>query len=218
MRECAQLINEVARECRAPLTVLSGYLETMLGQDSEWASALRTMQLQSQRIERVLDDLAYLLALETTANPEGKTVNVAAIIHALYDELRVYYPNKRYEFYCDCACDILGSADELYIAFSNLLNNASEFSPADATVRTACLSENGRLQMDIVNSDAFVAEDHLAKLMQRFYRVDPNSEGSGLGLPIAHQVIIRHHGTLSLKNAKDGCFTARCEFNLASQL
>ena len=97
--------------------------------------------------------------------------------------------------------EIMGETRELQSALSNLVSNAVRYTPAGGFVRVrAELGSEGVLTIEVQDSGAGIAAEHLPRLTERFYRVDRSrsreSGGTGLGLAIVKHVMQRHGGSL----------------------
>jgi two-component system phosphate regulon sensor histidine kinase PhoR len=102
---------------------------------------------------------------------------------------------------------VLGDADQLTQIFQNLIDNAIKYGRAGTTVRitgksVARLPETGGpgVAIKVLNEGEGIAREHLPRLTDRFYRVDParsrQKGGTGLGLAIVKHIVNRHRGRL----------------------
>jgi two-component system phosphate regulon sensor histidine kinase PhoR len=103
---------------------------------------------------------------------------------------------------------VSGDRDELYEVFENLLENAIKYGADGDTIEVTLTPETRRSGFDalvsVVDHGAGVAEEHVPRLTERFYRVDADTsrkkKGTGLGLAIVKHIVTRHHGLLSIKS------------------
>jgi two-component system, OmpR family, phosphate regulon sensor histidine kinase PhoR len=98
---------------------------------------------------------------------------------------------------------LFGELRELQSALSNLVSNAVRYTPAGGQIRiNADQGIDGSLVIEVRDSGAGIAPEHLPRLTERFYRVDRSrsreSGGTGLGLAIVKHVMQRHGGSLSI--------------------
>jgi histidine kinase len=95
--------------------------------------------------------------------------------------------------------------DKLYEVLANLLENAIKFTPTDGHVHIgAQVLDDRHIRMDVSDTGCGISEEHLPKIFDKFYRVQPGSEpvsGSGLGLAIAKGLIELHGGTIGVESA-----------------
>ncbi|WP_117092205.1 ATP-binding protein, partial [Klebsiella pneumoniae] len=101
-------------------------------------------------------------------------------------------------------CRVTGDPLMLRRAISNLLSNAIRYTPAGQAV-TIQLSESAEtIRLVVENPGTPIAVEHLPRLFDRFYRVDPSrqrkGEGSGIGLAIVKSIVSAHHGSVAVQS------------------
>jgi len=215
-------VANASHELRSPITVLSGYLETLseapeLG--SEWALPLREMQAQCRRMTNLINDLLELSRLETdeTEASEATEVEVARLLDRIVQYAAVEYAQQHHiETRIDPDLVLLGVENELHSAFSNLLINALRYTdPGGRIVVRWGLDETRAAYFEVEDEGIGIEEKHLPFITQRFYRVDSSHSrkigGTGLGLAIVKHVLQRHGAKLEVRSepGKGSIFTCR---------
>lgn len=202
-------VGNVSHELRTPITVINGYLETLLdNKDSvapRWVKPLEQMHQQSQRMENIVRDLLTLSRLETKALPKQQdNVDVSSLLREIRIEAEQVFATKQHTILveCDGSYHLQGSMSELYSAISNLLFNAAKYTPEHGEIRvTATLVSTG-LDIEVADNGVGIEEQHLPRLTERFYRVDESRStdtgGTGLGLAIVKHVLARHSAKLEI--------------------
>lgn len=221
MHEAEQMrsdfVANVSHELRSPLTALSGFIETvgMLEDDeSEHRNRfLGLMDMEAQRMIRLIADLLSLSKVESRQRqrPEG-SANIVAIIERVKNTLvdLAVREDKTFELNgADEIADIPGSEDELTQVFQNLIENAVKYGRRESVVRIN-ISKRDRvlgvvgeaLVIEVQDEGDGIAQHHIPRLTERFYRVDThrsrNKGGTGLGLAIVKHIINRHRGKFSI--------------------
>ncbi len=216
MSENGRLIQELSRELRAPLTVITGYLEALYDNHEEWQVPFDRMLKQSSRIDRLLNDLVYLTRLEEAENEAAQvaTVDIAAVIQMVTDEQRLYHPNKTFSYQSSTPSLIHGNGDQLYTAFTKLLENAGENTAPDGCIEVLWREVNGTCVLNVKDNGVGIEPQHLPRLTERFYRIDLNSDGVGLGLSIVKSVLERHGASLEISSAPGKGTDIECVFEL----
>lgn len=216
-RTRTDFMANVSHELRTPLTVISGYLETMLDTDSDWQPALQQMQGQARRMEDLLKDLMQLNKLESV--PEKKqhdVIELGSIIRTIFDEISVHKAQQKLELKLKTDAQLLGSHQELYGAFANLIHNASKYTPEDGTIIVAWQLEASGASLSVADTGIGIEAQHLGRLTERFYRADPsrhaNTGGTGLGLAIVKHVLLRHQAGLSIESTPNVGSRFICHF------
>jgi two-component system phosphate regulon sensor histidine kinase PhoR len=202
-------IANASHELRTPLTVIVGFLEiaiNALDLDAETRrSHLELMTEQGHRMQRLIEDMLTLSRLESLDYPiRPEPVDVAALIDTVLQEARALSSGKHDITATVAGPDIRGSADELRSAFGNLASNAVRYTPAGGSIHLCWQDGPDGPQFVVSDNGIGIDQQHLARLTERFYRVDKSrsreTQGTGLGLAIVKHVLLRHGGTLSIKS------------------
>ena len=211
----------VSHEMRTPLTVLSGFLETLGTLDpspAERDRMIELMQQQSHRMESLVADLLALAQLEGSPQPPlDEWVPMALIAAAVQPQaLGLSGEQHGFEFDWGEAVSVAGSEAELVSAVGNLVNNAVRYTPPGGKVSVrVCSQADGTLHITVADTGPGIAAEHLPRLTERFYRVDRSRSrdtgGTGLGLSIVKHVAQRHGGELMIASdlGKGSSFTIR---------
>jgi two-component system phosphate regulon sensor histidine kinase PhoR len=111
---------------------------------------------------------------------------------------------------------VLGDGDRLAQVFTNLIDNALKFTPAGGRVTIALGSVDGGVQVSVRDTGPGIEADQLERVFERFYQVDRSRRGGtgrgvGLGLAIAHQIVIAHAGKIWVEShpGQGSCFMVK---------
>lgn len=210
-------VANVSHELRTPLTVISGYLELLADTDkqqvSEEIQALQPifaqMNQQADRMTNLLDDLLMLSNLENQKEePESpnEPICVAEMMHDIYQDAKMLKRKDRYNVSCDIdeSLALKGNAKELHSAFNNLVTNALRYTPAGGEINIAWQKEDNTACFSVQDNGIGIAEAHINRITERFYRVDKgrsrNTGGTGLGLAIVKHVLYKHDAQLKIES------------------
>ena len=213
-------VGNVSHELRTPLTVISGYVDTLLSQSEKLPEALikplEQMAQQSQRMENLVRDLLWLSKIEATATKKRirEQVDLIALCHEVVDDLKGGYPSRVIEFRCKARqAKIEGDYRELFSALSNLVVNALKYSAEGKPVSLTLGETNRTLCLEVCDQGLGIAEEHIPRLTERFYRVDESRSfaggGTGLGLAIVKHVAASHEAQLKIESelGAGSCFS-----------
>jgi two-component system phosphate regulon sensor histidine kinase PhoR len=204
-------VANVSHELKTPVTVLSGFVETLGDASIEMSEAQRKRYLgmmaeQAQRMQRLIEDLLTLSALESSAAPEQEQpVEIKPLAEQLAEEARAL-SGGRHKVVVRPGGDfrITGSAKELHSAFSNLVSNAVRYTPEGGSVTLFWALEGERGVFGVEDTGIGVEPRHVPRLTERFYRVDQGRSretgGTGLGLAIVKHVLTRHQASLEVQS------------------
>ena len=229
----SDFVANVSHELRSPLTAVSGFIETLQdGALDDREAAMRflgIMQSEAERMQRLVDDLLSLSRVEAQEHqsPAGQgdierilAATVAALKpRAEKDEKNILISLDETQIAKGDAL-VRGAEDELRQVFENLIENALRYGHKNTDVelriskgRTAHGElRDDLLRVQVINHGGTIAPEHLARLTERFYRIDKGRSrqmgGTGLGLAIVKHIINRHSGRLRI-TSEDGetCFS-----------
>ena len=214
-------VANASHELRSPLTVISGYLET-LSQDETLDAALRSplqeMRRQALRMTAIVQDLLELSRLEAADSiAEGEPIDVGVLMAQLRSDLLVRLPTPmavRVEVNSNDR--LRGEPAQLQSAFANLLDNAAKYTPAGNTITMRWWHDEQGGYFSVTDTGIGIAPEHIPRLTERFYRVDAGrsraSGGSGLGLAIVKHVLQRHGASLQIESEEGRGSTFSCHF------
>jgi len=214
-----EFVADVSHELRTPLTVITGFLE-MLKEEADTEAARRHIELmagQAKRMERLVEDLLSLSALESSPPPSlDEAIDMAALMERLGAEARALSAGRHdIVIAAEPGLDLLGSDKEIASAFGNLMSNAIRYTPQGGSVRLAWRAVADGAEFEAQDSGIGIASEHLSRLTERFYRVDRGrsreSGGTGLGLAIVKHALARHGAALDISSrmGEGSRFTAR---------
>jgi two-component system, OmpR family, phosphate regulon sensor histidine kinase PhoR len=202
-------VANVSHELKTPLTVLSGFLETMRElplDESDRARYLEMMEQQSARMQNIVRDLLVLANLEGDGRPPSDAVlDMRAVLRHLEEDANSLSGGRhRITFDADEALTVAGSETELVSAFGNLVTNAIRYTPDGGTIDVSWKRVRERAIFSVRDSGLGIPPEHIPRLTERFYRVDRSRSrdtgGTGLGLAIVKHVLQRHHADLEVKS------------------
>ncbi len=207
----SDFVANVSHELRTPLTVIRGYLETLMKKnDTQIPSKIfQQMYQHSIRMENIIDELLLLSRLESEdkTHEEKQPIAVSAILTTLCEDAINVSGEKKHKIKLttDKTLGLKGSEGELKSLFSNLIINAVKYTPPKGSIEIFWQSQdNGDAVFAVKDTGIGIAEEHIPRITERFYRVDKarsrDSGGTGLGLAIAKHVLMRHEAELRVQS------------------
>ena len=218
-------IANVSHELRTPLTVLIGYIESALNDELDRSTLLEIVQrldTHAQRMKSLVDDLLTLTQLESSPDPELSAlseIDGKNLISAIIDEVQpLATPNHHITVEADSGVAVSGVLVELHSAFLNLVTNALRYSPDGGRIDIEWSQRNGSARFLVRDEGVGISPQHLPRITERFYRVDPVSSrvsgGTGLGLAIVKHVLKRHQSSLQVFSKLGQGSTFYCDLPL----
>jgi two-component system, OmpR family, phosphate regulon sensor histidine kinase PhoR len=211
-------VANASHELRTPLATLLGFIETLRGPARDDNAArerfLSIMAEQASRMSRLVDDLLSLSRIELNEHLAPKErVDLRRLLMAVADSLeqRAEKRQMRIEVALPEALpDVVGDPDELAQVFQNLMDNAIKYGRSGTAVEVSAAASARRLagapaaQVAIRDHGEGILTEHIPRLTERFYRVDPARSrelgGTGLGLAIVKHIVAHHRGSLEIES------------------
>lgn len=217
-------VANVSHELRTPLTVFQGYLE-LLKEVSELSTEQLSeivlhMKSQASRMHHLVEDLLLLSRLESV-EPDMERyqeVPVASMLKNIRDDAVSLSAKQQHRFILEVDENLTLNADpaELRSAFSNLVYNAVNYTPAHGTITIRWYQRGAAKIMEVADTGFGIDAKHIPRVTQRFYRVDKARSsaigGTGLGLALVKHVLLRHHGDLEIESELGKGSLFRCIF------
>ena len=213
-------IANASHELRTPLTVINGFLE-IAGSNPNLdlqtrMGHLKLMAEQGQRMQNLVEDMLTLTRLESIDYPlRPEKVNIRVLLEQIQQEA-LALSSGRHEISMNIdGPDIKGGTEELRSAFGNLVSNAIRYTPQNGRIHIAWEIADSGPQFVVRDTGIGIRPEHIARLTERFYRVDKSrsreTQGTGLGLAIVKHVLLRHDATLVIDSepGKGSTFTVR---------
>ena len=204
-------IANVSHELRTPLTVMQGYLELFdeleLPDLPMWTKAHRMMSEQTHRMNGLVDQLLTLTKLENKPMVIGKKlIDVSSLLSKIRSEAIALSDGKHeITLTTEPGLWLKSNEEQLRSAFSNLVFNAVRYTPEGGKIKINWSQlPNGEAQFTCTDNGDGIAQEHISRLTERFYRVDQartrDSGGSGLGLSIVKHVLTNHDSELKISS------------------
>ena len=214
-------VANASHELRSPLTVISGYLETLSQDptlDVDLQGPIGEMRRQSERMTTIITELLELSRLEAAQDEIDSTpVDVSALMSMLRKDVlaRPEHPGEvRLKVESDAM--LTGNESEIHSAFSNLVDNAAKYTLPSGSIEIVWRVDEEGGHFSVTDTGIGIHADHIPRLTERFYRVDAgrarDTGGSGLGLAIVKHVLQRHGATLEIASVQGRGSTFTCHF------
>ena len=205
-------VANVSHELRTPLTIVGGYAETLVDDShvpiADRQAFLKTILSNTRRMQRIVDDLLDLSRIESGGwrpNPVWSRIpDVAAdVMVAAKPAAKANDVTVRADISPD-AEKVFADPTALRQVLGNLVENAVRHTTA-GTVTIVARLEGELLALAVTDTGVGIAAEHLPRIFERFYRVDParsrEQGGTGLGLAIVRHLVESHGGTVTAQSA-----------------
>jgi signal transduction histidine kinase len=198
-------VANVSHELKTPLTVISGFAETLLDEEEEPAQRRRfaeAIKASAHRMHRMVDDLLDLSRIESGGwKPAPVALDAPAIIGDTLLPYRHAADQKGITLDVDIAPEaqsVYADATALRQVVSNLIDNAIRHTGSGGRVTAFATAEDNGVWIGVRDTGVGISPAHLPRIFERFYRVDAARSraggGTGLGLAIVKHLTEAHGG------------------------
>ena len=208
--EKKDFVASASHELKTPLTVITGYLETLSAIEInkiEKNRIIAEMLIQTKRMDELINDLLLLSKLEKSDPIKNKRrTNISLLVHELSKlSARIDKDQHSISFDIENNVFVFGTEDNLRSAFWNLINNAIIYTKKGGKIEISCLnSVEGKAVFAVKDNGPGIEAHHIDKLTERFYRVDSarsgENKGTGLGLSIVNEIVRKYGASLKIES------------------
>ena len=223
------LVADVSHDLKTPLTSVLGFARALRDGGAENEAEVRRLggviYDEASRLNARLNDLLYLSELESgQALLQRDEIDLARLVQGVVARVEADVASRNVRLSVELAEGVTLSADgaKLERAIENLLDNARKYTPSGGEIRVCTAVRAGDALIEVANTAPDISPAELPRLFERFYRRDRTrggeggSAGSGLGLPIANDLIELHGGTLQA-SVRDGEIVFEVRLPLGAQ-
>jgi two-component system, OmpR family, phosphate regulon sensor histidine kinase PhoR len=204
-------IANVSHELRTPLTSISGYVETLLEDEMELPEHAREFMAiilkNARRVNRLTEDLLALAQVESGEHkPRVQPVRASALVADAIESLAGMVVESGVALEAGETTDatVLADVDAMTQVFGNLIENAMKYGASGKRVLVGARPIDHAVEFFVQDFGQGMAEEHLSRIFERFYRVDKarsrESGGTGLGLAIVKHIVLAHGGTIRVES------------------
>ena len=216
-------VANVSHELKTPLTSISGYAETLLGDTADAETShrfLRTILSNARRMQRLVDDLLDLSRIEAGRwQPNRTEMDIAAVARESWTTLAVRAETHQVELVLDLgpeAGTVHADPDAVRQILTNLMDNSLRHTPAGGRITCLARRLTGAVALSIRDNGVGITGDHLPRIFERFYRADSSRSreegGTGLGLAIVKHLVEAHGGRVYAESERGSGTTVTCIF------
>jgi two-component system phosphate regulon sensor histidine kinase PhoR len=199
-------VANVSHELRTPLTCITGYVETLLDDNSLSSQTREFLQIilkNASRMNRLTEDLLALASVESGDYKLNlQKVPASTLVEEAVGSLAGLVLDSALTLEVGETTDepVMTDLDALSQVFGNLIENAMKYGKAGGRIRVGARKQDGLIEFYVQDFGSGIAFEHLPRIFERFYRVDKarsrESGGTGLGLAIAKHIVHAHGGDI----------------------
>jgi len=210
----SDFVANVSHELKTPLTIIKGFIETLLGGALEDPQNnrhfLMIMQGHVERLNTLVNDLLSLAYLESEESVfRRERIDLHQLAEATLADRQPQWQKRKLTISNELPSGlyVFADKDKLTQVFSNFIDNAIKFNKDNGRLAVSCEDLGSHIKVCVEDAGIGIPEKDLPRIYERFYRVDKARSrelgGTGLGLSIVKHIIERHQGSVGVESVED---------------
>ena len=210
-----ELIANVSHDLRTPISVIHGYIETLLIKGEQISSEDRSLYLNiviesTEKLQKLVNELFELSRLEANqVQPKKEPFSISELVSDITSSYFVIAKEKDITIKAELVQDlppVLADISLIERVMQNLLDNAVKFTPKGGRILIRTSHAGPHISISVSDTGIGIKESDQSKIFDRYYRANDFVEmknSAGLGLAIVKKILALHHTTLELQSQKD---------------
>jgi two-component system, OmpR family, heavy metal sensor histidine kinase CusS len=202
----SQFSADLAHELRTPIANMLGEAQVALTKDrtvAEYRETIESAIDECERLARIVDNLLFVARVDAARETIARKRFDA---RAAVEKIAAFYQTIADDQYVAISCSGQGQIDadpDLFErALGNLLDNALRFTPQHGSIQITLSDHDADFEIAVSDNGCGIAPEHLARVFDRFYRVESSrsSDGAGLGLALVKSIVDLHGGSVNIES------------------
>lgn len=208
-----EFLSNLSHEFKTPLFSIQGYVHTLLeGAIKDDEVNQHFLEKTAQGIERLtslvndLEEIARLESGEVTL--EMETFDIYSLTRDVFEEVEFKADTRNIRFSVKKGCErpfyVVADKDKIRQVLVNLLDNSIKYGKQNGNTIVSFYDMGDNILVEVTDDGIGIAEQHIPRLFERFYRVDKSRSreqgGTGLGLAIVKHIIEAHQQTINVRS------------------
>ncbi len=197
-------VANVSHEIRTPLTSIKGYTQILQAQENKVDPSLHMFLEKiisnTERMISLFNDLLNLSVIEAQNLEKFEELELQPLVEEISHNIETNYPQKRVKIDHDIKLHLIkGDQRLMEQVLTNLIDNACKYAGDEIAIKISTFAKDTRAFIVVADNGPGISREHLARIFERFYRVDSSREssrGTGLGLSIVKHIIAKHGGKI----------------------
>lgn len=209
--------TNISHEFKTPLSLILGPVQTLLAHNSLPKEEQDLLFLIKKNSNRLLHLISEVIEFRSYENGKMQMYFTKGNLKSFLNELNSFFtdPIKQkklnFQFVAeDTAFEMAFDKEKVEKIYFNLLSNALKFTPQEGSINVSLTKENLPLPpskgevavLRVFNSGSYIPKDKQNEVFEHFYKINPDSEGSGIGLALVQALVASHNGTISVESTE----------------
>ncbi|NLR57644.1 HAMP domain-containing histidine kinase [Chitinophaga polysaccharea] len=206
-----ELIANVSHDLRTPLSIMQGYIETLLIKKEITANGreryLSVIHASAQKLSSLVDQLFQYAKLEANlVTPEKEPFFINELASDILVAYQLKATNRSIDLHLDAAPDLPRVFADIALTervFQNLLDNAFKFTPDGGSIKIILTKASAGVEVRVIDTGIGIPLSDQALIFERYKQLDVDSKpkkGMGIGLAIVKKILELHHSNIEVES------------------
>jgi len=197
---------DLAHELRTPIANMLGEAQVALTRDRtapEYREVIESTVVECERLSRIADNLLFLARAESAREQIKRTkFDGRAAIERIAGFYETVAEDRNITVNCEGSGEVVADNFLFNRAVTNLVDNAMRFTPSGGKITLSVRNHDAIAEVSVADDGSGIAPEHIQRVFDRFYTVDPsrNSGGTGLGLALVKSIAELHGGSAVIRS------------------
>ena len=201
--------TNISHEFKTPLSLILGPVQTLLAHNSlpkEEQDLLFLIKKNSNRLLHLISEVIEFRSYENNKMQmyftKGNLKNFLTELNSFFTD-RIKQKKLNFQFVAeDTSFEMAFDKEKVEKIYFNLLSNALKFTPQEGRISVSLEKQGEYASLRVFNSGSYIPKDKQNEVFEHFYKINPDSEGSGIGLALVQALVASHNGTISVESTE----------------
>ncbi|GJH39481.1 sensor histidine kinase [Capnocytophaga sp. HP1101] len=201
--------TNISHEFKTPLSLILGPVQTLLAHNSLPKEEQDLLFLIKKNSNRLLHLISEVIEFRSYENGKLQMYFTKGNLKHFLTELNSFFSDRikqkklNFQFVAeDTSFEMAFDKEKVEKIYFNLLSNALKFTPEEGTITVSLEKDGETAVLRVFNSGSYIPEDKQSEVFEHFYKINPDSEGSGIGLALVQALVAAHNGTISVESTE----------------
>lgn len=205
-----EFVENASHELRTPLTSMKGFVETVkedvqMGRLEQVPHFLQIISRGVDRLSELVNDMLTLSSLENKVSLKKEMIDPFLVTQEVLQRMASLAEQKSIMIKMSVdATEFMADSGKVEQVIQNLVDNAIKYIQDHGQIEVRWVEADGMIKLHVIDNGPGLAEDHIGRVFERFYRIDKGRSrdvgGTGLGLSIVKHIMQSHGGSVKLNS------------------
>ena len=201
--------TNISHEFKTPLSLILGPVQTLLAHNSLPKEEQDLLFLIKKNSNRLLHLISEVIEFRSYENNKMQMYFTKGNLKSFLTELNSFFTDRikqkklNFQFVAeDTSFEMAFDKEKVEKIYFNLLSNALKFTPQEGRISVSLEKQGEYASLRVFNSGSYIPKDKQNEVFEHFYKINPDSEGSGIGLALVQALVASHNGTISVESTE----------------